>query len=60
LTSQKRLAIVALISQDVHQRDIVDLLLKKALQSGGIKEGDYLWQQQLRYYSSPNDEVSVL
>lgn len=31
LTPQKRLALVALITQDVHYRDVIDLLLKKAL-----------------------------
>lgn len=43
LCDRKRKALVALITQDVHYRDISDTLLKKALHYG-ITEKDYIWQ----------------
>ena len=41
-----RKIIVALITIEVHNRDIVDNLNKAGCESSG----DFLWQQQLRYY----------
>ena len=42
----KHRVIVALITQDVHARDIVETLAKEAVSS----TTDFIWQQQLRYY----------
>jgi len=49
-------SIVALITQDVHARDIVDGLLEESVSV----VSDFLWQKQLRYYFADNDDSSVL
>ena len=41
-----RYIIVALVTTDVHARDIIDELLDREVSSAN----DFLWQQQLRYY----------
>lgn len=41
-----RMVIVALVTTDVHARDIIDELQERAVSS----VYDFLWQQQLRYY----------
>jgi dynein heavy chain len=46
ITSIVRKIIVALITIEVHNRDIIDNLNK----AGCDNAGDFLWQQQLRYY----------
>jgi dynein heavy chain len=46
LTDIKRKIIVALITSDVHGRDIIEMLLKNEVES----PNDFMWQQQLRYY----------
>jgi dynein heavy chain len=46
LTGIQRLSIVALVTQDVHNRDIVELMCIKKVQN----ILDFSWQQQLRYY----------
>ncbi len=46
LTSLQRKIIVALVTTDVHARDIVEGLVKENVQS----PYDFAWQQQLRYY----------
>ena len=46
LTPLQRKVIVALITTDVHNRDIVDLLKTEGVET--IQ--DFYWQQQLRYY----------
>lgn len=46
LTSLQRKVIVALVTTDVHARDIVEGLLKDNVSS----VYDFQWQQQLRYY----------
>ena len=46
LTSLQRKIIVALVTTDVHARDIVENLAKEQVQN--IQ--DFGWQQQLRYY----------
>ena len=40
------MVIVALVTTDVHARDIIDELQERAVSS----VYDFLWQQQLRYY----------
>merc|ERR1719174_2317414 len=46
LTSIQRKSIVALVTQDVHNRDIVEAMCVKRVQA----IMDFTWQQQLRYY----------
>ena len=46
LTSLQRKIIVALVTTDVHARDIIEDLIKQNVQS----IYDFAWQQQLRYY----------
>ena len=46
LTSLNRKIIVALITTDVHNRDVVDKLANNEVDS----TQDFLWNQQLRYY----------
>ena len=43
----KRKTLIALITQDVHNRDIVESLV--AVESGVTKD-DFVWNQQLRFY----------
>jgi dynein heavy chain len=42
----KHKIVVALITQDVHARDILEMMVNE----GVAAKGDFLWQQQLRYY----------
>lgn len=42
----QHLSIIALITQDVHARDMIEEMLKKDVSS----ITDFLWQKQLRYY----------
>jgi dynein heavy chain len=46
LTANQRRTLVALITQDVHARDMVEELWQGNVQS----PFDFLWQRQLRYY----------
>ena len=46
LSSIQRMSLVALITQDVHCRDVVEQLHQGNVQS----QFDFIWQQQLRYY----------
>ena len=46
MTNLQRQIIVALVTTDVHARDIIDDLVKSNVQS----IYDFAWQQQLRYY----------
>ena len=46
LTPLVRSIIVALVTTDVHARDIIDELCERKVTSAQ----DFLWQQQLRYY----------
>eukprot|EP01039_Chlorochromonas_danica_P005727 gene5727-6311_t len=46
LTKLVRCIIVALVTTDVHARDIIDELCERQVQN----VHDFLWQQQLRYY----------
>lgn len=46
LDSVRRKIIVALVTTDVHARDIAETLLKENVNS----LNDFTWQQQLRYY----------
>lgn len=47
LTPLKRKTLIALITQDVHNRDIVDSLVQTDSQ---ISKDDFIWSQQLRFY----------
>lgn len=49
----RRKILVALITQDVHQRDIVQTLFGNDIQSCL----DFQWQQQLRYYQESEKYV---
>ena len=51
LSDVKRKILVALITVDVHNRDIVEKLLNETVMS----TEDFIWQQQLRYYSKERD-----
>lgn len=53
----KKRAIIALITQDVHYRDIIDDLYAK-LGSASLSNADFLWQKQLKH-ASINDELTV-
>ena len=54
LEDVKHRIIVALITQDVHARDIIETLVNENVAS----KADFLWQQQLRYYWE-EENVSV-
>jgi dynein heavy chain, axonemal len=56
LDSIRRKVIVALITCDVHARDIVENLMKEQVSS--IQ--DFLWQQQLRYYWDEEKDQCVV
>ena len=53
LSSVKRKILVALITVDVHNRDIVEKLLNETVMS----TEDFIWQQQLRYYSKERENT---
>ncbi|TMW63012.1 hypothetical protein Poli38472_005630 [Pythium oligandrum] len=56
LTSLERKVIVALVTTDVHARDIVESLWLEKVDS----VGNFIWQQQLRYYWDPQaDDVLI-
>lgn len=42
----KHKIVVALITQDVHARDILEMMVNESV----MTKGDFMWQQQLRYY----------
>jgi dynein heavy chain len=56
LTDLKRRIIVALITTDVHSRDIIETLKDENIGS----PGDFLWQKQLRYYWGETEENVVV
>lgn len=47
LDGLKRKTLIALITQDVHNRDIVDSLVQN---ENGVSKDDFIWTQQLRFY----------
>ena len=47
LDSNKRKTLIALITQDVHNRDIVEELSQV---DSGVNKDDFIWNQQLRFY----------
>ncbi len=51
---RKRKAVVALITQDVHYRDIIEELIKEEVES----PHDFKWQQQLRYYFTKSNDIN--
>ena len=53
LTALKRRVLVALVTTDVHARDIVETLNEEAVES----LTDFHWQQQLRYYTEEDHVV---
>lgn len=56
LSSLERKVIVALVTTDVHARDIVECLWKEKVDS----VGNFIWQQQLRYYwDATADDVLI-
>lgn len=56
LTSLERKVIVALVTTNVHARDIVESLWKEKVDS----IGNFIWQQQLRYYwDAQADDVLI-
>ena len=56
LSSLERKTLTALITIDVHNRDIVEALVAKRVAS----KGDFDWQMQLRYeYEHEGDQVVV-
>mmetsp|Transcript_28841 Transcript_28841/g.26146 ORF Transcript_28841/g.26146 Transcript_28841/m.26146 type:complete len:165 (+) Transcript_28841:458-952(+) len=55
LTPIRRKIIVALITTDVHARDIIELLKNENVSS----TTDFLWQKQLRYAFDEEDQVVV-
>eukprot|EP00644_Phytophthora_capsici_P004659 jgi/Phyca11/7444/fgenesh1_pm.PHYCAscaffold_19_\ len=56
LSSLKRKVIVALVTTDVHARDIVESLWTEKVDS----VGNFIWQQQLRYYwDAQADDVVI-
>ncbi|OQR82552.1 dynein heavy chain [Achlya hypogyna] len=56
LSSLERKVIVALVTTDVHARDIVECLLVE----GVADVGNFIWQQQLRYYwDADADDVVI-
>ena len=56
LTDIQRRIVVALITQDVHQRDITETLLTENIDS----VNNFIWQQQLRYYWDENDSSTTI
>ena len=56
LSNLERMIVVALVTTDVHARDIID-----DLQSAGVESPfDFLWQQQLRYYWTQKDDDCII
>lgn len=51
----QRMSVVALIVQDVHCRDVVEMLRTRNVES----IDDFAWQQQLRYYWAEQDECKI-
>lgn len=47
LDSLKRRTLIALITQDVHNRDVVESLVQLET---GVSKDDFIWTQQLRFY----------
>lgn len=47
LQSELRKTLIALITQDVHNRDIVESLMEV---ENGVNKNDFIWNQQLRMY----------
>ena len=55
LSKADRTKIIALITMDVHSRDVVERLIKEKAEN----PTSFIWQQQLRYYWSDNDEMDT-
>ena len=55
LTRNQRAKIVALVTIEVHARDVIDLLIKK----GEFDENSFGWLQQLRLYWGRKGELLI-
>lgn len=55
LSDLSRCVIVALITTDVHARDIVDELKKEQ----ALSTSDFNWQKQLRYYYEEDENCVI-
>ena len=55
LTRNQRAKIVALVTIEVHARDVIDLLIKK----GEFDENSFGWLQQLRLYWDRKGELLI-
>ena len=56
LTGIQRKSIVALVTQDVHNRDIIETLCTNEV----TNVNDFTWQQQLRYYWDMQEDDCVI
>jgi Dynein heavy chain, N-terminal region 2. len=56
LTSIQRRSVVALVTQDVHNRDMIESLKESEVSSSN----DFKWQQQLRYYFNLESEECII
>lgn len=56
LSKLARYIIVALVTTDVHARDIIDELVDRSVNN----VHDFLWQQQLRYYWEPEVDNCII
>jgi dynein heavy chain len=50
LSKIARLTIVALVTTDVHARDIIEEMVEESVGASSNPCGNFKWQQQLRYY----------
>jgi dynein heavy chain len=57
LDGLKRKTLIALITQDVHNRDIVDSLVQVET---GVSRDDFIWTQQLRFYMETSQADSFV
>ena len=56
LTKLERLSIAALITLDVHGRDVADMMVA----DGTTKDSDFIWQMQLRFYWDEDEDSSLV
>ena len=56
LTGLQRKVLVALVTTDVHARDIIEQMIREEVE----EIGNFTWQQQLRYYWEPQNLQCVV